>query len=149
MDSLKVPLNKNLTAALKKLEEAINNYEKLKSMGTQKISILMENEKLQESLRDSLIQRFEFCVDLFWKYLDKYLKHILKIVPEATAPKSVIKAACKARILLEQDASILLEMIDGRNMTSHIYKEEIADQLSRKIPAYYHIMLTYTKKLGE
>lgn len=137
----------NITAAFERLAEAINHVKKIEDIGPEKASIIMENEKLRASLRDSLIQRFEFCVDLFWKYLDKYLKNECQIITDFTAPKPVIKAACKAKIITELDAEKLLEMIDGRNKTLHIYKEELADLLSSKIPGYYKIMQKYLDQL--
>ena len=40
----------------------------------------------------------------------------------------------------EDDAAICMDMIDSRNLTSHIYIEDIAEQLARSIPAYYKHM---------
>jgi len=36
----------------------------------------------------------------------------------------------------EEDVVLLLEMIDDRNMTSHTYKEEIAEMIFSKIEIY-------------
>lgn len=137
----------SLSMALDALSEALEHVAKLKQLGGKQASVLMDNEELERSLRDSLIQRFEFCADLFWKYLKRYEEDVLKLLPEINAPRSVITTACKARIITEVDAETLLEMIKHRNFTSHIYKEEMANQISGEIPGYYKIMKKYVDGL--
>jgi hypothetical protein len=42
-----------------------------------------------------------------------------------------------------------MEMIESRNTTSHIYKEEYADFLATKaVNKYYHLIDTIIKKLN-
>jgi len=140
-------VKENLVSALDKLHEALHYFEALKTLKGQQASVLMSNEDLERSLRDSLIQRFEFCSDLFWKFLKKYEEGVLGLSLEANAPRPVILAACKAKIVSEVDAEKLLELIKSRNLTSHIYKEEMADCISNQIPDYYRLMKKYTEKL--
>jgi nucleotidyltransferase substrate binding protein (TIGR01987 family) len=137
----------NLTSALIRLHETLQHCEDLQLMQNRQASLLMSNEELERTLRDSLIQRFEFCSDLFWKYLKRYEEETFNISLEIVAPRSVIMAACKAAIISEPDAEILLEMIKSRNFTSHIYKEETANEISAQIPQYYKIMQKYAEKL--
>jgi len=107
----------------------------------------LDHEEAYRSFRDSLIQRFEISTDLFWKYLKIYLEDKIKIIPEANVPKPVIKATCKAKLISEKDSEMLLEMIQKRNLTSHIYKEEIADIVCKGIPTYFELMDKYSKQL--
>jgi nucleotidyltransferase substrate binding protein (TIGR01987 family) len=148
MENIKLA-HQNLTAAFDKLGEKIEQFEEFKNKERRKSEQLLEsmdNEALFESLRESLIQRFEYCTDLFWKYLKKYLETLK--APEVNAPKSVLKAACQAKLLSEVDTETLLKALDSRNMTSHIYKEEIADRISAQIPGYYEIMRKYVDNLA-
>jgi nucleotidyltransferase substrate binding protein (TIGR01987 family) len=138
----------NLLSALDRLGEVLQYLEKLRSLGDKKASILMDNDELERLLRDSSIQRFEFCSDLFWKYLKKYEEEVLELYLEVISPRAVILAACKARIVSEIDSEILLDLIKSRNYTSHIYKEEVADRISAKIPDYYKTMKKYAESLG-
>ncbi|MCK4499540.1 HI0074 family nucleotidyltransferase substrate-binding subunit [Candidatus Babeliales bacterium] len=144
MEKIKIS-HENLGNALKRLEKAIESFNRVREEGAEKNS-LIEIEELETMSRDSLIKRFEFCLELFWKYIKKYLVY-LKKPSEFNAPRSVIKTACKVEIILEQDAEKILEMIDSRNITSHIYKEEMAEIISSNIPEYYKIMLRYFEKL--
>ena len=142
MENLKLA-NENLVAALERLDEAIAHFENFKKNKNENLLEFMDNDSLGDSLRDSLIQRFEFCVDLFWKYLKKHLEIVVKTPPDINGPGPVIKQACKSKLLSEVDTEFLLEMIKSRNFTSHIYKEEIADQISKSVPGYYKVMKKY------
>ena len=96
-------------------------------------------------LRDSMIQRFEYCVDLYWKYLKKYLENIvaLKII----GPRPIIKESFSAELINEKEAEMSIEMITDRNITSHIYIEEIAENLVKKMPEYYKLMHDIVQRL--
>ena len=96
--------------------------------------------------RDSMIYCFKQCVDLFWKYLKKELeeKHL---TPEIKAPAEVIRKSCSARLITETEAETVLNMIKDRNMTSHMYVEEIAEILAGKIPAYYKLMHSIVQRI--
>ena len=147
MEKLKAK-HKSLSNALNRLEEAINILENLNQKMDKQLLDFVGNEDLRRSLRDSLIQRFEFTVDLFWKYLKKVLEFQLKQPSEINTPRAVIESACKAKIISEQDAEEIIEMIKCRNKTSHIYLEEISDVIATQIPAYYKIIKKYVEKLS-
>ena len=100
------------------------------------------------AFRDSLIQRFEYCVDLAWKYLKEYLESELQVVPQLVSPKHVIRASAKAAMISEKEAEAFMEMIEARNKTSHIYREEIAEMLRDAIPAYYEAMWRVVQRLS-
>ncbi len=84
--------------------------------------------------RDSTIQRFEFTVEVFWRNIKSFLKEVEGI--ECRSPKSCIREFYSTGYLAEEDAAIFLQMIDDRNLTSHTYRESIADQLFLKIKTY-------------
>lgn len=91
------------------------------------------------ALRDSLIQRFEYSIDTFWKFLKLYLadKHGIEAI---ASPKSVIKACLDIKIINNPEYTSCIKMIDDRNMSSHAYLEELAQEISAAIPAYYPIL---------
>ena len=147
MEKLKAK-HKSLSNALMRLEESIDNLKQFDKKSDKQIVDFMENDNLRRSLRDSLIQRFEFTTDLFWKYIKKILELQLKEPSELNSPRSVIESACKSKILSEQDAEKILEMIKCRNKTSHIYLEEISDTIGAQIPGYFEVIKKYVEKLA-
>lgn len=96
------------------------------------------SEEDYRTLRDSAIKRFEISVDTLWKYLKIYLEIKKGIVHNS--PKPVLRECLRTNILSEEETQTALEMIDARNTTSHIYKEEIAEQISSNLPSYADLM---------
>lgn len=74
-----------------------------------------------EFMRDSAIQRFEFCVELAWKTSRKVMG------TNTTAPKDVIREMSQSGYI--QNVDIWLESIDMRNLSSHTYNEELAEKV--------------------
>ena len=106
----------------------------------------LDYEEEYRGLRDSAIQRFKCSVDLFWKYLQVYLIEALEIT-DVHGPKPVIRKSFALNLLNEQEAEDDLEMIKDRNLSSHIYVEEIAEHLTSKIPDYYTLMNEVSQRL--
>ncbi len=84
---------------------------------------------------DACIQRFEFSVELFWKFLRRVLEGKGLVV---LYPKEVIREAYAGGLI--DNEALWLGMLQDRNLTSHSYNEELADEIFEHIPAYYHAM---------
>ena len=128
----------SLKSALSALNKAIIHFNNVRRL----VSIDLKNIKQEDivlAARDSLIQRFEFSIELFWKYLKFYLEEKNVQILTST-PSDVIRAACNAQLISEEDASTFIKMLKSRNLTSHIYKEEIAEMLSNEIESFYLIL---------
>ena len=143
MDILKTK-QQQLLRALATLETSINTFQACDRSTKSPIENL-DYDEARRVLRDSMVQRFEYCADLFWKFLKKRVEKIDPAV--LNSPTPVIRAAYKIGILREKDAEQALKINDSRNLTSHIYREEIAEQLAKDIPVYYKLMHAVTKKL--
>ena len=141
-----------LTQKYTKLVQALSTLEK--AVFTHNLFILerksynphLDYEEEERMLRDSMIQRFEYCTDLFWKYLKKNLEE-KQLAPEIKTPAEVIRKSYASGMTSEEDAEIIIDMIKDRNKTSHMYVEELAEQLTKKIPHYYELMQRITQKL--
>ncbi len=103
-------------------------------------------EEMALASRDSLIKRFEYCYELTWKYLQKYLMEERGIDDLDKGPKPVFRQAGLISILTKNEVAKCLDMCESRNMTSHIYKDEIADCVAKAIPGYYELMVTIAEK---
>lgn len=82
--------------------------------------------------KDGAIQRFEFTFELFWKTLKIYLEFL---GVEAKSPRACIKEAFKMGII--DDDEIFLDMLEDRNLTSHIYDESTAEKIFERIKKVY------------
>ena len=100
-------------------------------------------EKLKEALaldktdivRDSIIKRFEFTVELSWKALQRFLS--ISGISEVLTPKNVFREG--SRLGLVDDPEAWIRFVDARNLSSHTYKESLAEEVyarAREIPTY-------------
>jgi len=78
--------------------------------------------------RAGLIQIFEFTFELGWKVLKDLLFYQGFSVK---SPRDTISQAFEAGLLSEEDAEILLDVLNKRNLLAHTYQEKIAAENNR------------------
>ncbi|HEY3698710.1 MAG TPA: nucleotidyltransferase substrate binding protein [Spongiibacteraceae bacterium] len=83
-----------------------------------------------EFMRDSVIQRFEFCWELAWKTLRLWLDYL---GVEVANPRDVFREALQNSLI--QDGNAWSELQRMRNLTSHTYDEKLAEQVYQFIRA--------------
>ncbi|MBI5894078.1 MAG: nucleotidyltransferase substrate binding protein [Deltaproteobacteria bacterium] len=96
------------------------------------------NEPFSIIVRDAAIQRFEYTFEAFWKFVKEYLRIKEKII--ANSPKQCFRELFTIGIITEDENVKFLEMTDERNMTSHTYKEEVANIIYGGLKKYYELM---------
>ena len=111
-------------AQKEQLKEAFSRFEEV--MGKPKDAIV----------RDAAIQRFEFTFELLWKTLKSHLRS--RGAEEITFPKDILKEAFRAGLIDEEER--WFDMLDTRNMTSHIYCEKMADEAYSKFSGYLDLI---------
>lgn len=84
-------------------------------------------EKVGDMLRDSVIQRFEFTIELFWKTL----RALLQLPPDAGS-RTLLQEAYRNGWIDDEATWVAL-----RNRTSHEYDELQAVELANKIDELY------------
>lgn len=77
---------------------------------------------------DGTIQRFEFTFELAWKAMKDALA---AEGVEAKTPKSALRGAFAVGWLDDEEA--WLQMLDDRNLSSHVYREEVAAEIYDRI----------------
>ena len=97
-----------------------------------------------ESLKDAVIQRFEFSLELSWKAMKNYLNY--QGILEATTPKQTIKEAFANGLI--KNGETWIDMLNDRNLTSHTYNQADADEIYKAIvEEYYEEMLSNLNNL--
>lgn len=107
----------NFKNAIQRLKEAVTEYSNTNSL----------------VVRDGVIQRFEFTTDLAWKTLREYL--LDQGYNDINSPKSVMKTAYSDKLINNEEYWIML--LNDRNVTSHIYNEEDANAVYKRIVDIY------------
>ena len=105
------------TAAVARLREALDDYKKFPL----------------DSVRDGTIQRFEFCTELAWKTMREYL--LDQGYTNINSPKEVVKQAFAFGMI--EDSQAWVELLNDRNLTSHVYDEATAKAIFERIEGCY------------
>ena len=126
---------KDFDNALSRLVESINKTNKYKA------------QEEYTFFRDSTIQRFEFTLEIAWKSIKQFLWEHDGL--ECRSPKACMREFFSVGYLNEEEISLLLQMMDDRNLATHTYHEALADDIFSHIEAYrvllkriYGIMIT-------
>lgn len=106
----------NFNNALQKLKQGINRYD-----GSDDLA------------RDGLIKRYEFTFELSWKTLKAIFEE--EGLLGLNSPKLVLKEAYSSGLI--DNEAIWLDMLKDRNLTSHMYNEEVAIKISDNIRDIY------------
>ena len=104
----------------------------------------VSQQKEYLAFQDSVIKRFEYSLDVLWKYVKEYL--LDKFGVTVKSPKETFREAFKQNLLSKQNTELALDMVDDRNETSHRYDCARAREISDKIPAYYEVLVALLKK---
>ena len=109
------------------LQELIKASDSLKTAQSLLKTALIENPQnieLHKALRDSCIQRFEFCIELSWKISIKLLGLDKK------APNPAIREMAQNNLI--DDPKLWFDFLVARNKKSHTYDEEIANEVFKE-----------------
>lgn len=83
-----------------------------------------------EFIRDSAIQRFEFCFDLAWKTLKAFLEERQGV--NVASPKEAFREAYRQKVIAYDN--FWLKLADWRNETVHTYNLELAEKVYAVLP---------------
>jgi len=133
-----------LLDALITLEDAVDYFYECEEIFDADSS--RQNERAFLSSRDSIIQRFEYCIDLFWKIL-KVCLDVEKIDVPMVSSREIVRISVASRFLSEDEGAQCMEMVKARNKTSHIYHEVMADEISHEVPKFYELMQMIAERM--
>ena len=102
---------------------------------------LLAVENLTAVERDAVVQRFEYTFEALWKAGKLFLREIEGL--EIGSPKSVIRGFLQVGMLTEDQTAVALDMVDDRNLTSHAYNEDLAEQIYNQIGDYADVMANW------
>jgi nucleotidyltransferase substrate binding protein (TIGR01987 family) len=109
-----------------------------RALNTLEFAVELSGERpLSDLEAEGLIQRFEFTFELAWKLLKDYLKEIG--FPDIGGPREVIRRAFAEGII--SDGVLWMDMLKHRNLSTHVYDEEVAQTISSSVISSYANML--------
>jgi len=98
----------------------------------------------QRIIMDGTIQRFKFCIELFWKSFKNFLEREER---EVLSPRDAVAQAYQMKWF--DDEKLWLKMLHDRNFLSHNYEREKAEDIYERIKTYYPEMQAIYEKLKQ
>ncbi len=83
---------------------------------------------------DLVVKRFEFTYEMSWKTIKRYLDFIGIV---CNNPRSCFKEAFSQELI--SDENIWIDMIEKRNLSSHIYDEDEISDILEKVVDYKNV----------
>ena len=114
-----------LEKSITKLKEQYENFLNIDNQALSEIN--------KEAVKESVIQRFEFCYDSLWKSLSKYLQEEGVLTEQANSPKMIFRKAHEAGFIDKEDLESFFNYIDLRIGTSHDYNLVKAEEALKKM----------------
>ena len=103
----------NFVNAAHRLAEAVTDYQNIRN----------------DTVRDGMIQRFEFTFELGWKALRNICSTLACRIPCNSPSKCCVRRTPPSWI---DDEGVWLDMLNTRNQTSHIYDDHTAAVIAAK-----------------
>ena len=117
-----------------------SNFRKALAKMSEAIDIVAEKYEWQDSidelLKEGLIQRFEYTHELAWKVMKDYEEY--QGYNNIRGSRDAIRLALQIGIIEDKE---WLETIEDRNLTSHNYDEEVAEDVFISIVNDYYPLL--------
>ncbi len=111
-----------------KIQQSLNNLEN--ALARLKEGLEIKNP--DQLYIDGIIQRFEFSLELFWKTLKRLLE---SEGINSDTPKNTLKEAYQIGWI--KDETAWLQMLNDRNLTSHVYDADTARRIYEDIKKYF------------
>jgi nucleotidyltransferase substrate binding protein (TIGR01987 family) len=116
--------------------QRFSNYRKALYKLTQAVEIVNEqvelDEKVDDLLKEGLIQRFEYTHELAWKVMKDYAEY--QGYTDIRGSRDAIRKAFEMGLI---DDKRWMNSIEDRNLTSHNYDDEVADEIFNQIVKVY------------
>jgi hypothetical protein len=138
----------NFEKALATLRSAVDLYQKAERNERFMQIEPFSRQELLLVLRDSMVHRFEYTVDAWWTYFQVYLEDVEKMLLPIAGPLGIIRTACQASVISEDEGDTCMQMIESRNLTPHAYKEEVAQILVAALPGYCKLLDRMRQRLS-
>lgn len=106
--------------SLQKVETVLASFEKAINKAK-----LEKNSDDFEFFHDSVVQRFEYSIESVWKLMKIVLREVESL--ECFSPKDCVKQMFKLGYI--DNIEGWLEMLNARNVTSHLCGEEYAEDI--------------------
>ena len=125
--------SKKYSFKLINFKNALNDFRDLMNINLNDYSGI-----ILDGLKNGQIQKFECVVESSWKIIKAFL--LIKHGIEVKTPKQSIKEFYNNQFINEEIYILLIDMIDKRNLLSHVYDKETFEEIHSKLSEYLSVL---------
>lgn len=133
-------------------EQRLSNYRKALQQLSRAVDILSDTDTdytddIDNIIQEALIKRFEYTHELAWNVMKDYAEY--QGNKDVRGSRDATREAFKMKLINnENDASVWLDMIQSRNLSSHTYNEETSNEIVKLIiEDYYPLYLKFEQMM--
>ena len=89
-----------------------------------------------EAARAALIQHFEFSYELCWKFMKRFIEMDMGNDADIISRKDLFRISAGMRLIADFD--IWIKYTRDRNRTSHVYDEDVANEVFETAKRFFH-----------
>jgi len=115
-------------------KQRLQNYKKALAVLSNAVELTKERE-LTDLERQGTIQGFEFTFEMAWNVMKDYLEE--QGITGIIGSKGAIRQSFNKELIM--DGQAWMDMIEGRNLSSHSYDEATAKKLLEKITETFYV----------
>ena len=127
-------------------QQRFSNYQKALARLSEAVGLLVDNVNEGSEfdlLKEGLIQRFEYTHELAWKVMKDYLEYQGYV--DIRGSRDAIRKSLELNILSDRR---WMATIEARNLTSHNYDDETADNIYHEImEVYFPLFIDFEAKM--
>lgn len=98
-----------------------------------KLKEFVDTDNGTEKDRGAIINAYQYTFELFWKTLQKYLQQLEML--DELGPGNTIRTAFQYQII--DNGPTYMSMLKNRNLITHTYKEDVAEEIYTQIKEEY------------
>jgi len=114
-------------------QQRFENFSRALQQLTQAVA-LSRQRPLSDLEKQGVIQGFEIVHELAWNVLKDFLEY--EGIPGIVGSRGTVREAFKRELI--DDGELWMDMIEKRNLSSHTYNKELAEELVNAIIGGYH-----------
>lgn len=124
-------------------QQRFNNFQKALQQLSKAVE-LSHRRALSELEKQGLIQAFEFTHELAWSVMKDYFAYQGNV--SIMGSRDATREAFQKNLVTDGEG--WMEMIQSRNLTSHTYNQEVADEIVERVITHYHdLFLAFEQRM--
>lgn len=131
---------------LSSLNKAVFSLERSVKVAEAKLSQEIQVCDEIETIKAGVIQNFEFTYELCWKFMKRWIEeNVSRGIVDGVTIRELFRVGAENRLI--NDVDEWMEYHYARNLTSHIYDQDVAEQVYKTAVSFFPASKEFLERL--